>query len=209
MKPLFIVFEGIDGSGKDSQADLLARYFVTKGEPSHISPEPSNGEIGQIIRKYLSGSSIPMESPRAKEDYMARLFSTDRHHHLYNTVDGVYIKKERDRAHVISPRYYFSSLAYQGVTLSQWDFVQSLNERFPTPDITIYLDVLPEVGLSRVRDRGKTEYYEKLDKLTQARERYLKMFRDYQSTLIFLNGQGTIEEVHAQIVTQLKLLRQE
>ena len=111
MKKLFIVIEGIDASGKTTQAELLKEYFITQKQQAVISSEPSNGIIGNMIRQALKQRIIfsrdreaDAERHRALfDEQMAYLFAADRHDHLYNDIDGVF-KLIEDNYHVISTR---------------------------------------------------------------------------------------------------------
>ena len=202
-KPLFIVFEGIDGSGKTIQAEKLANHFSQKKEAAALTSEPSNGAIGKLIREYLS-KGIPIASPREADEQMAYLFVADRHDHLHNKTTGVYTLKDDYGCHVICSRYYFSSLAYNGNTLEQRAFIRSLNAKFPAPDLVIYIDIPITVAIQRIRDRGESEIFENKVKLTQARGNYNGIFDNYEFPKIIVNGDDTPEAVHAAIVQKLE-----
>jgi dTMP kinase len=152
VKKLFIVFEGIDGSGKTTQAELLKNSLLLAGNQAVLSPEPSNGVIGNLIRQALKQKIIFSQDRDLFDRQLAYLFAADRHDHLYNDVDGVF-KLIKDNYHVISTRYYFSSLAYNCDTTEQFDFIRKLNDRFPNPDLTIYLDIPIEESLARLKNR--------------------------------------------------------
>ncbi|MEN9567555.1 MAG: hypothetical protein RLZZ69_2751 [Cyanobacteriota bacterium] len=83
-KRLFIVFEGIDSSGKTTQAELLKNSLIANQEQAVISPEPSNGIIGNLIRQALKQRIIFSKEPELFDRQMAYLFAADRHDHLYN-----------------------------------------------------------------------------------------------------------------------------
>ena len=199
MKKLFIVFEGIDSCGKTTQAQLLKDYFIEGQEQVVISPEPSNGIIGNMIRQALKQRIVFSRDRDLFDEQMAYLFAADRHDHLYNDVDGVY-KLIKDNYHVISTRYYFSSLAYNCETPAKFDFVRQLNDRFPNPDLTIYIDIPIEVSLSRLQERSLKEVYENKSKLTKVREQYQKIFANYQGKAISIDGTENLENIHQQIV---------
>ncbi len=127
------------------------------------------------------------------------MFAADRHDHLYNDIDGVF-KLIKDNYHVISTRYYFSSLAYNCETTEKFDFIQKLNDRFPNPDLTIYIDVPIEVSLQRLQERSLKEIYETENKLTKVREQYQQIFADYQGKAIAIDGTAEAQEIHQQIV---------
>ncbi len=188
MKPLFIVFEGIDGSGKTTQAERLKEYLIQIGEPSIISPEPSTGLIGKLIREAMQKSIISFQNQQHFEQQMAYLFAADRHYHLYNNDDGVFKLINQDHAHVITPRYYFSSLAYNCDTQAESDFVSRLNQAFPNPDLVIYLDIPVEVAMTRIAERAQRECYEEEKKLTQVSQNYEQIFKAYLGLLLTLDG---------------------
>ena len=199
MKKLFIVFEGIDSCGKTTQAELLKNYLIAREEQVVISPEPSNGIIGNMIRQALKQRIIFSRQRDLFDEQMAYLFAADRHDHLYNDIDGVY-KLIKDNYHVISTRYYFSSLAYNCETTEKFAFIQKLNDRFPNPDLTIYIDIPIEVSLSRLQERSLKEIYENQSKLTKVREQYQHIFADYQGKAISIDGTADIQNIHQQIV---------
>ncbi|MEM8719334.1 MAG: dTMP kinase [Cyanobacteria bacterium P01_G01_bin.39] len=198
-KRLFIVFEGIDSSGKTTQAELLKQYFLGINQQAVISPEPSNGIIGNLIRQALKRRIIFSTQQHLFDEQMAYLFAADRHDHLYNEIDGVF-KLIQDSYHVISTRYYFSSLAYNGNNIEQYNFIKKLNDRFPNPDLTIYLDIPIRVSLARLQERSSTEIYETETKLTKVRQQYQKIFAQYDGRMIEINGTNDAKQIHQQIV---------
>ena len=191
--------EGIDSSGKTTQAQLLKKYFLSNEEKAVISSEPSNGIIGNIIRQALKQRIIFSRDRNSFDDQMAYLFAADRHDHLYNDIDGVF-KSIQDNYHVISTRYYFSSLAYNCETEERFAFIKKLNERFPNPDLTIYLDIPIEVSLKRLEDRSLKEVYETKAKLSKVRERYQRIFKNYDGRAITIDGTQKLTDIHQQIV---------
>ena len=204
-KKIFIVFEGIDSSGKTTQAELLKNYFAENKEQAVISPEPSNGIIGNLIRQALKQRIIFSKDRDLFDRQMAYLFAADRHDHLYNDVDGVF-KLIGDNYHVISTRYYFSSLAYNCDSLEQFDFIKKLNDRFPNPDITIYIDIPIEISLARLQERSLQEIYETKAKLTKVREQYQQIFSTYEGNAISIDGTQQRQLIHQQIVEQVGII---
>lgn len=196
---LFIVFEGIDSSGKTTQGELLKDYFIAQGQSAIISSEPSNGLIGNLIRQALKQKVVFSRDRHLFDEQMAYLFAADRHDHLYNDIDGVF-KLIRDDFHVISTRYYFSSLAYNCDTPEQFQFVSRLNQCFPNPDLTIYIDLPIEISLARLRKRSQPEIYETEAKLTKVRQQYQQIFANYSGTAISIDGTKTQADIHQEIV---------
>ena len=195
---LFIVFEGIDGCGKTTQAELLKDYFANNNAQAVISPEPSSGIIGNLIRQALKRRVIFSNDRRLFDEQMAYLFAADRHDHLYNDIDGVF-KLIKDNYHVISTRYYFSSLAYNCETVGKFDLIKKLNQAFPNPDLTIYIDLPVDVSLSRLAQRSTIEIYEQESKLTQVREQYQQIFNEYTGQAIAIDGTKSIQQIHQEI----------
>ena len=200
---LFIVFEGIDSSGKSTQAELLKTYFINRGEKSIISSEPSNGIIGNLIRQALKQRIFFTSDRHLFDEQMAYLFAADRHDHLYNDIDGVY-KLIADNFNVISTRYYFSSLAYNCDTAEQFELVGKLNSKFPNPDLTIYLDLPVEISLSRLQERSLTEVYETKTKLTKVKQQYQQIFENYHGRAIAIDGTQDQQTIHQQIIDFIK-----
>ena len=169
----FIVFEGIDGSGKSTQIRMLAEKLRAEGRHVYVTAEPTESVSGGLLRDALSGVF-----PRTACE-MAALFLIDRINHNVNPANG--IKKMLDRGFdVICDRYYYSTLAYQG-SATDFEWVRKMNVDCPEimrPDVCIFLDVSPEVGLSRIQkgDRGFTEIYEKAETLRAVRKKYFDAF---------------------------------
>lgn len=205
-KRLFIVFEGIDSSGKTTQAELLKKYFASIKEQAVISPEPSSGIIGNLIRQALKQRIVFSKDPDLFDQQMAYLFAADRHDHLYNDVDGVF-KLIADNYHIISTRYYFSSLAYNCENIEQFNFIKKLNDRFPNPDLTIYLDIPIEVSLTRLQERSLQEIYETKTKLTKVREQYQKIFAEYNGKAIAIDGTQNAEKIQQQIIDSINAIK--
>ncbi|MEO1465022.1 MAG: dTMP kinase [Cyanobacteria bacterium J06633_1] len=204
-KKIFIVFEGIDSSGKTTQAELLQSYFTANREQAVISPEPSNGIIGNLIRQALKQRVVFSKDRHLFDQQMAYLFAADRHDHLYNDVDGVF-KLIDDNYHVISTRYYFSSLAYNCDTEAQYSFIQKLNDRFPDPDLTIYIDLPLDVSLARLQKRSLQEVYETKAKLAKVIKQYQRVFESYEGRTIVVDGTLNRQSVHQQIVEQVRII---
>ncbi len=198
-KKLFVVFEGIDSSGKSTQAELLKDYWLDKGEQAVISSEPSSGIIGNLIRQALKQRIIFSRDRDLFDEQMAYLFAADRHDHLYNDIDGVF-KLIQDNYHVISTRYYFSSLAYNCDTVEQFEFIKKLNDRFPNPDLTVYIDIPIEISLARLQERSLQEIYETKTKLTKVQEQYQQIFAEYEGKAIAIDGTQDKHQIHQQII---------
>ena len=176
-KGLFIVFEGIDGAGKSTQVELLAKNLRECGREVALSAEPTSLESGRAIRRALSGEEEKTECQ------MAAMFVLDRIAH--NTDAEIGIGAINDRGiDVISDRYYYSSLAYQGTT-TDYNWVKTMNIGCPEirrPDLCINLDLTPEKSLERIsRGRESVEIYENLEKLTSVRRAFMAVIEDLRA----------------------------
>ena len=168
----FIVLEGIDGSGKTTQGEMLAARLREWGVETYLTCEPTERPIGMLIRQYLS------HQIQLSEETAAMLFAADRMDHLLNEDDGIAPMVEAGKT-VLCDRYYFSSYAYHSLSVPL-DWVVALNVKnaeILRPDLTVFIDVPPDVCLKRLKaSRGNLERYEKDDSLRRVRANYMKAF---------------------------------
>lgn len=174
MQGIFITFEGIDGSGKDTQAKLLAKYFKNKGYSVIRTREPGGTSIGEKIRKILLSPKIGRVDQRAE----VLLFAASRAQIVSNIIKPALEKGKI----VISNRYVDSSYAYQGIARKMGlDWVIEINKwatQGLLPDITFFLDIPEELGLKRVdKSRNIRDKIEKDGEIFQkkVREGYYKL----------------------------------
>lgn len=180
-KGVFICIEGLDGSGKTTQVELLSKKLEKEFDVLCTS-EPSKGLIGDFIRKsYLYGKN------RLSPYVEALLFAADRIEHVENEIIPALNKGKI----VISDRYVFSSLAYQGSGKIDLDWIQTVNKSILLPDLAIFLDVDPEKVLSRIN--SKKSVMENLETQKRVREIYLKFVSDKK--LILVNGDDSVVNV--------------
>jgi len=158
----FIVIEGLDGSGKTTQARLL----VKKLQRSHnavYTTEPSVGKIGSFIReRCLYGEK------RLDSSVEALLFAADRVEHIQNEV----VPALNEGKLVVSDRYVYSSLAYQGSAGLNIDWINVINKHALKPDLAIFINVTPEIVLERLN--RKKSIMENLETQRAVRQLYLK-----------------------------------
>ena len=188
MKPIFVVLEGLDGSGTSTQARLLCEQLRMRyGKRVRVTSEPSSGPVGQMIRSSMSGRLRFSNTQAVFDRQMAYLFAADRHDHLYNDTDGVF-KLIADGYFVISTRYFFSSYAYHCVNPEEFRFIHALNQSFPNPDATIYLDIDVETSIARLSERNHLDLYENPEKLRIVKANYSAIFSQYAGSFKILNG---------------------
>jgi dTMP kinase len=141
MKGIFICIEGLDGSGKSTQAKLLTKKLCKAGYNAVFTAEPSQGKIGKFTRKRL------FEQERLPTTVEALLFAADRIEHIQTTVAPAL----KEGKIVISDRYVYSSLAYQGSAGLDLTWIETINANAQKPDLSIFIDVAPEVVLERLK----------------------------------------------------------
>jgi len=199
----FIVFEGIDGSGKSTQIKLLSDYLASCGHRIHCTAEPTNGPAGRLIRQVFSGA-YP-----ADDRVVAGLFVADRLEHILHTDNGM-LQALRDGFTVLCDRYYLSSFAYQGVHMPLAWVMQanSMAVELLKPDVHIYLDLSPEKALERIRKgREDRELYETMDNLSLVHNLYAQLIQDLSSSeqIICVDADTEPNDLHRAIVQKLQL----
>jgi len=194
----FIVFEGLDGSGTTTQVRLLKEWLEKEGQPVYITHEPSEGPVGQLIKLALGGRLKSLSNNNMDDKTLALFFAADRLDHLQN----ILLPHLKKGIHVISDRYYLSSLAYQSLTVDV-EWIGQINSQCLIPDLTIMLDVPVAVCKKRMsKERWHVELYEDEDKLEKVRENYLSILRKLQlqgQTIVTLDGNILIKEVHKKV----------
>ncbi|MGN0629301.1 MAG: dTMP kinase [Oscillospiraceae bacterium] len=196
---LFIVIEGVDGSGKSTQANLLAKYLRSLGRRVHHTAEPTESGLGGMVRDGLGG-----EHPRTTEE-LAAMFLADRVAHNVSPKSGIkqYLESGTD---VVCDRYYYSSLAYQGVDGDlQWVADMNLNSPvIEKPDICVFIDLDPEKCLEHIRaGRSHFEIYEENSAIiAETRRRYGIVFDMLKGrdNIVIVDGSRTPEEVSADVI---------
>ncbi len=166
MRGLFIVLEGIDGTGKSTQARLLADWFRGQGREVVTGREPTDGPWGRKLRESAAGGRL---SPEDELD----LFLRDRRQHVEELISPSLAAGKV----VILDRYYFSTMAYQGARGFDPAEIRRKNEEFaPVPDLLFILDLDVDTALTRIGARGDTaNEFEKRDSLEKCREIFLSL----------------------------------
>jgi len=193
---LLIAFEGLDGAGTTTQAELTKRKLAeTTPRDAYLTKEPTDGPVGSQIRLGLSGR-LDFD-PQT----LALLFAADRMDHLTQDV----VPKLEDGVDVVMDRYYLSSIAYQ-MTEPDVDeaWVEAINSQCRPPDLTVFLDVPPEVCLRRMEEtRWNAELYETEDRLERVYDNYRSKIEELQAEgedVRVIDGTESIEDVSAAIM---------
>lgn len=197
MSGLFISFEGIDGVGKSTQADLLETWLSEQGKTVIRTLEPGGTDVGVEIRKILLHHKGDL-APRAE----AALFAADRAHHVASKIRPALERGEI----VITDRYFDSSVAYQGAgrdlsrtevrDLSLWAVGGLL------PQLTVLLDLPAEEARAR-RNKSGTEpdrlEREKIEFFETVRSAYLDLAKAEPNRFLVVDASVSVEEMQSQI----------
>jgi dTMP kinase len=201
---LFISFEGIDGVGKSTQADLLEKFLLAQGQTVVRTLEPGGTELGVEIRKILLHHKGGI-APRSE----ALLYAADRGHHVATKIRPALERGEI----VITDRYLDSSIAYQGAgrdlsrqevrDLSLWATGNLL------PNLTVLLDLPADVARAR-RDQTGTEpdrlEREKIEFFENARQAYLDLAAAEPERFLVVDASQSVEAMAEQIKTKVASL---
>lgn len=192
----FIVFEGVDGSGKSTQRAMYADYLCLHGLIPVSTAEPF-GTVGVLIREILAGKHPALNEP----EELARLFAASRHDHTRRTIHPALDAGQT----ILCDRYYPSSLAYQaaGCAPESWavNVVWRLNRHIPAPTVTLVFDVSEATAVRRIAARsGAVECFDTDgEEAVKARLWVYERLAEYPGVgmVIHIDGEGTPNEVHA------------
>ena len=187
-KGILIVFEGIDGSGKSTQAKILLERLQEEDFDAVYFREPSKGKWGRKIKKKaLHPDSL---SPEEELD----LFQKDRRENVEKNLKPALKEKKI----VILDRYYYSNIAYQGAKGIDEKLIRRMNEEFAVePDLVFIFDIDPKKGLERIEDRKKKDkLFEREDYLVKVRE----IFRSFKGEkFVHIDALKSKEEISKEI----------
>ena len=194
----FITFEGIDGSGKSTQARLLADYLSGEGIKVFLTKEPGEGRLGEAIRnEILERRDIDID-PYAE----LCLFCADRAQHVRELI----LPKLKDGHTVICDRYYDSTLAYQGSGReidSELVFRMAMASSLGVePDVTFFLSIPVEQALLRLKARSKERNRmdeEPLEFHSRVDEGYRQLIKKGVPRIKVIEASGSLEETQMEI----------
>jgi len=185
-KGVFICVEGIDGSGKTTQAHILVEALKKAGFEAVYTTEPSNGVFGKMLRKHILEGNR-----RVPVVVEAVLFAVDRFDHIESEVKPL-LKRGKI---VVSDRYVYSSIAYQGASSLSKKWLKEINNRAIKPDLSIFIDVPPEIVIGRFNRQRSV--METLQTQKRVREAYLKLVEE--EDLLVIDGASSKKEVAERI----------
>ena len=196
MEGKFITFEGTDGSGKTSIIKEVERYLKVAGYNVVTTREPGGVSISEQVRDVIHDVNNTEMDPVCE----ALLYAASRRQHLVQKV----LPLLKEGTIVICDRYVDSSLAYQGYARGIGiEKVKEINEFAidgKYPDLTIFLDINPEVGIKRIIEHQTTHEMNRLDKESisfhnKTHEGYLELCKMFPERIIADNGERSIKEV--------------
>mgnify|MGYP000019106866 CR=1 FL=1 len=199
LRGLFLTIEGPDGAGKTTQARLLVERFGPRF-PILYTREPGGTAIGEHIREILLSPTHREMSPLTE----MLLFAASR----AQFVAEVVLPALRSGRIVLSERFVDASIAYQGYGRGiDLEVVRRVNEIATgglRPDLTILVDIDPEVGLQRIQKAGRRTAGDRLEREDLAfhrkvREGFLAIAREEPDRVVIVGGDRSVAEVHGEI----------
>jgi len=194
---MFITFEGVEGSGKSTQAKLLAKLLAEMGHKVTLTREPGWGRLGELIRKIILDERDLELDPFSE----LCLFCADRAQHVRDFIKP----KLQDGEIVICDRYFDSTVVYQG-------HGRKLDKRLVNkiaiastldliPDVTFLLNLPAKIGLSRLQTRGEITKMdeEPLEFHEMIRQGYMLIAKREPDRIKKINADREILEIHEDI----------
>ncbi len=200
-KGVFITFEGIEGAGKSTQIEILSERLKKRGIKTLTTFEPGDTELGKKIRELLLNPSLPI-NPLSE----LLLYFADRLQHIEEKINPFLSKGFV----VICDRFTDSTLAYQGygrgISIELITTLQKILLNNFKPDITVLLDLSPEIGLERNKKIKKNDKFEfeTLPFHNRVREGFLQLASKDTERFIVIDGNKSINEIASEIYDKLK-----
>ncbi len=195
----FIVFEGLDGSGKTTQGKLLSEAIKRQNERVFFTKEPTNNSpFSKKIKNALSGKE------KVAPIKLQYFFARDREWHLENDI----LPKLENKVNIISDRYLFSSFAFGMADGVPYEYIFKLNKDFLIPDYVFFIDLPPKLCIRRIEKRGEPKkLFENYLKLEKAYNNYRSVLNDFRnrSKIYFINGKRPIKTILTEIKKILKI----
>ena len=203
---LFIVIEGIDGSGKSEMVKLLHNYLFSRSKKYRIltTREPTNGTYGSRIRQMLRGE----KDPKSSGSKLMELFIKDRNEHLNKSIIPFLSNPNEQEVNIVlCDRYYYSTIAFQGAQGLDMKRIIAKNKKFTKPNIAFILDVDPSIALERIKMREK-EKFEQLFFLKKIRENFLKLPQLLGDNIKIIDSSKALDKVFDDVKKETdKILR--
>lgn len=208
-KGKFIDLEGIDGSGTSTQSTLLVKYLFEKDKKNVIvlTREPTElNPYGKEVRRRIANKLLPGENVIHDPQYWADLFIFDREWHAANVLDPLV----KIGLQIVCDRYDLSTDAYQSAQGMDMEKLIQEQEKLPSPNLTLLLDLSAEEALHRMgKDQQRTqEYFDNLDFQRKVRQNYLTAAQKLGATrnIVIINASKSIEDVAKAIQQEVNKL---
>jgi dTMP kinase len=197
MKNLFIVMDGIDGTGKSTQLSRLHDYLFKRDKRVRIltTREPTFGKYGRKVRRILAQHKDPMSD----SDLLLELYVKDRQEHVSKLINPFLKNKDGNVSIVLCDRYYYSTIAYQNAQGIRLKKVLALNRRFLKQDLGIILDLNPETALKRISRERAVEKFEKLEFMVKIRQNFHLLKEVIPDNLVYIDTSGSEGETFRKI----------
>ena len=196
-----ITFEGVEGSGKSTQAKKLYQYFLDQKIPVILTREPGGTPVAEEIRNFLVNGSVDKMDGTCE----ALLNFAARRNHLETLIKPALLRGEI----VICDRFFDSTIAYQGfgqnVDLQLINTIQNVAIANFAPDITFLIDVDVEEAFERIKNRADNNRYEKMDKNfhQKVRKGFLEIARNNPKRVVIIDGSQNEQNIHNSILQKL------
>jgi dTMP kinase len=184
---IFICVEGLDGSGKTTQAKRLVNNLRLRGFDAVYTTEPTKGEVGRLIRRFVLN-----REKRVPATLEALSFAADRIDHVENEIMP-FLKQDKV---VVCDRYVHSSLAYQGATGLNLGWIEHINQFALKPNLSLLIDAPTDVVVKRLKK--KKTVMETAQNLKKVREIYMNLAQKQHLTIV--DGDKSINEVAKSIL---------
>ncbi|MCD7781705.1 MAG: dTMP kinase [Methanosphaera sp.] len=185
---MYIVLEGIDGSGKTTQTEILYQWLKDEGYNTRIIREPTQSDIGKLIRRKLQD---PNSTSDINQQILTLLFATDR----LTLKEEILEAKGSTELILLSDRSFYSSIAYQDNSSIDTQWIFDVNKYTPRPDITILLDLDEKIAIKRCDNE---ECFENLSFLELTRRNYHDLL-EKEDNMILVDSSGSIDKVQEDI----------
>jgi len=198
----FITIEGIEGVGKSTNVDFIARYFRDRGETVVVTREPGGTELAEAIRRLI------LETPRdgLSDTGELLLMFAARAEHLHSLIKPALARGDT----VVCDRFTDATFAYQGSGRGvDWDRIETLRTLVQgdlQPDLTVLLDADTAVSAQRVAGRGEAKdrfEQERAEFFSRVREGYLRLAAEQPQRIAVIDAGRPLAEVQEQLATVL------
>jgi dTMP kinase len=199
----FVVIEGIDGAGTTTHVARLAEQLRSLRVPVRATREPSDGPVGTLVRQVLTGRVVVPGGRAPGWATMALLFAADRMDHVESEIEPFLA----EGGVVLSDRYDASSLAYQSVSSGAEskeavEWIRSLNRYARRPELTIVLDLSPEVAAERRERRGEAAQLYEQNEVQRALAAFYRDLARHMpdDRVVIIDAVGSVDEVHGRVL---------